>query len=414
MAFTSDLHFVPELPESPVPCFRVLDHEGGLVEGAEEPELSQSEAERMYEAMVELQAMDSVFYEAQRQGRFSFYMTTAGEEAVNIASAAAIHAHDHVFAQAEAEAGAQRQERFSFYMTTAGEEAVNIASAAAIHPHDHVFAQYREPGVLLWRGFSLADFANQCMGNQLDAGKGRQMPVHYGTQIPHAVGAAYGLKMEGEGCCSVAYFGEGAASEGDFHAALNFAAVLEAPVLFICRNNGWAISTPAKEQYRGDGIAGRGAAYGVSSVRVDGNDVLAVLRVVKEARARVVETGKPILVEAMTYRTGHHSTSDDSSRYRGAGEMAHWRTQRDPVARFRRWLERRGWWDEEREKAARDTARDEVIAALEAAEKLPKPPLSDLVSDVYDVIPLHLQEQERAVRAAVMGNPQAYPGDVPL
>ncbi|CAI5995810.1 unnamed protein product [Closterium sp. NIES-64] len=386
MAFTSDLHFVPELPESPVPCFRVLDHEGGLVEGAEEPELSQSEAERMYEAMVELQAMDSVFYEAQRQGRFSFYMTTAGEEAVN------------------------------------------IASAAAIHAHDHVFAQYREPGVLLWRGFSLADFANQCMGNQLDAGKGRQMPVHYGsaelrfhtissplaTQIPHAVGAAYGLKMEGEGCCSVAYFGEGAASEGDFHAALNFAAVLEAPVLFICRNNGWAISTPAKEQYRGDGIAGRGAAYGVSSVRVDGNDVLAVLRVVKEARARVVETGKPILVEAMTYRTGHHSTSDDSSRYRGAGEMAHWRTQRDPVTRFRRWLERRGWWDEEREKAARDTARDEVIAALEAAEKLPKPPLSDLVSDVYDVIPLHLQEQERAVRAAVMGNPQAYPGDVPL
>lgn len=203
-------------------------------------------------------------------------------------------------------------------------------------------------------------------------------------------------------------------TQGDFHAAVNFAAVLEAPVLFICRNNGWAISTPSKEQYRGDGIAGRGQAYGVRSVRVDGNDVLAVYAAVKEARQQVVSESRPVILEALTYRTGHHSTSDDSSRYRGAAELAHWKMERDPTKRFEKWLLSKGWWDPQEEEALRESTRKQVIAALEDAEKLKKPVLSDLFSDVYDVLPRNLLEQREKILAAAKRSPASYPPDVPL
>ncbi|KAL5062840.1 hypothetical protein RYX36_024577, partial [Vicia faba] len=185
-------------------------------------EVSKELAVRMHSEMVTLQTMDSIFYELQRQGRISFYLTTSGEEAVN------------------------------------------IASAAALSSHDVILPQYREPGVLLWRGFTLQQFAHQCFGNTNDLGKARQMPIHYGsnkhnyftvsspiaTQLPQAVGAAYSLKMDGKSACAVTFCGDGSTSEGDFHAALNFAVVMEAPVVFICRNNGWAISTPVEEQFR--------------------------------------------------------------------------------------------------------------------------------------------------------------------
>src|SRR5262249_18292371 len=155
--------------------------------------------------------------------------------------------------------------------------ATHIGSASALHSDDMVYAQYREAGVLMWRGFTLDDFAHQCFSTTHDAGKGRQMPVHYGsrklnfqtissplcTQLPQAAGAAYALKREGSRNCVICYFGEGAASEGDFHVALNMAATLGCPVIFFCRNNGYAISTPSREQYRGDGIAARGIAYGI-------------------------------------------------------------------------------------------------------------------------------------------------------
>jgi len=151
-----------------------------------------------------------------------------------------------------------------------------VGSAAALSNEDMVFAQYREHGVLLWRGFSIQEAVDQCFSNIGDKGKGRQMPIHYGsrrlnfqtissplgTQIPQAAGAAYAFKMQRKDAVAVCYFGEGAASEGDFHAAFNFSATLDVPVLFFCRNNGYAISTPSSEQYRGDGIASRATGYG--------------------------------------------------------------------------------------------------------------------------------------------------------
>jgi len=229
----------------------------------------------------------------------------------------------------------QRQGRISFYMTNHGEEATHFGSASAISDSDIVYAQYREAGVIMWRGMSLDMMFNQITSNHEDLGKGRQMPVHYGsnklnfhtissplaTQIPQAVGAAYHLKLQGKDAISIVYFGEGAASEGDFHPSMNFAATLGCPIIFFCRNNRWAISTPSKEQYRGDGIAGRGIAYGMHTMRIDGNDFFAVYNATKEARRIAVTYKAPVLIEAMTFRVGHHSTSDDSTTYRSGSDV---------------------------------------------------------------------------------------------
>jgi 2-oxoisovalerate dehydrogenase E1 component alpha subunit len=193
----------------------------------------------MYTSMLTLNVMDLILYDAQRQGRISFYMTSYGEEATHMGSAAVLTTDDVIYGFA----------LFRF--------CTNLKHR-----------QYREAGVLLYLGFPLSQFMHQCYSNKQDLGKGRQMPVHYGskelnfqtissplgTQIPHAAGSAYALKRSGKDACVVCFFGEGAASEGDFHAGFNIASTTESPVIFFCRNNGYAISTPAKEQYRGDGI----------------------------------------------------------------------------------------------------------------------------------------------------------------
>ena len=308
---------------------------------------------------------------------------------------------------------AQRQGRISFYMTNYGEEATHIGSAAALRDDDEIFGQYREAGVLMWRGFTIQEFAHQLFSNTHDLGKGRQMPVHYGsrrlhfqtissplcTQLPQAVGAAYAFKQEGTGRCAITYFGEGAASEGDFHAAMNMSTTLECPIIFFCRNNGYAISTPTKEQYRGDGIAGRGAGYGMATIRVDGNDLLAVYDATVLAREYAVTKNRPVLIEAMTYRGGHHSTSDDSTRYRKSEEIAYWMEHENPVTRFRLLLEKRGLWDSAKETSVRTEARKEVLQAMSTGERQPKPSASQLFTDVYDNIPDHLLQQQKELQA---------------
>ncbi|EOX92579.1 hypothetical protein QUC31_003715 [Theobroma cacao] len=383
--FSPDMRFLSESPSAHTYCFRVLDDNGQLIKQSNYIQVSEEIAVKMYSDMVTLQTMDTIFYEAQRQGRISFYVTTIGEEAIN------------------------------------------IASAAALTSDDFVFPQYREPGVLIWRGFTLQEFANQCFGNRADYGKGRQMPIHYGsnkhkyftvsstiaTQIPHAVGAAYSLKMDKKDACVVTYFGDGGTSEGDFHAALNFAAVTEAPVIFICRNNGWAISTPTSDQFRSDGIAVRGQAYGVQSIRVDGNDALAMYSAVHTARKMAVNEHRPILIEAVTYRVGHHSTSDDSTKYRPAEEIEWWRMARDPVTRFRKWVESNGWWSSEAETQLRSSIRNQLLHAIQMAEKVEKPPVEELFTDVYDDLPSNLREQEKLLRETISRHPQDFPADVP-
>ncbi|KAJ3346346.1 hypothetical protein HDU83_003156 [Entophlyctis luteolus] len=373
------MSFVSEYPT--IPTYRVLGTDGVPVQDAEVPnELSKDVCLRIYRTMLSLNQMDMILYEAQRQGRISFYMTNYGEEATH------------------------------------------LGSAAALTNDDVIFGQYREAGVFLYRGFSIQQCMHQCYGNERDLGKGRQMPVHYGsralniqtissplgTQLPQAAGAAYALKREQKDACVICFFGEGAASEGDFHAALNMAATTESPVIFFCRNNGYAISTPAREQYRGDGIASRGHGYGIHTIRVDGNDVLAVYNAVKEARRIAIDEHKPVLIEALTYRVGHHSTSDDSSAYRSKKEVSEWIAQDAPIARFRKYLEWNKWWSEEQEQSYRKEARAEVLEAFANAEKLKKPAISNLFTDVYDEIPWNIAEQKEKLAALMKKYPSHF------
>lgn len=304
---------------------------------------------------------------------------------------------------------AQRQGRISFYMTCHGEEAIHIGAASALELRDTVLAQYREAGILMWRGFTLNQFTDQCFSNEKDLGKGRQMPVHYGsralnyqtissplgTQIPQAVGAAYRLKLDGKDAVAACFFGDGCASTIDFHSGLNFAATLHAPVIFFCRNNGYAISTPVNEQYAGDGIVSRAPGYGVAGIRIDGNDVFAVHEAMREAREYALKHNAPVLIEAMTYRQGHHSTSDDSLRYRSAKEVHSFADHGDPIGRLRKFLERHGYLTEQDFAEIENREKHAVIDAMREAERKPKPGLQELFTDVYHEMPKSLQEQER-------------------
>ncbi|EGG11462.1 uncharacterized protein MELLADRAFT_46840 [Melampsora larici-populina 98AG31] len=315
----------------------------------------------------------------------------------------------------------QRQGRVSFYMTSYGEEASVVGSSAAWNQDDVVFAQYREQGVLLWRGCSLDYLMAQCFSTHSDqSSKGRQMPVHYsskahnfysissplGTQIPQSSGAAYSLKRDinlkkiknddNQKRCVVCYIGEGAASEGDFHAGVNMASVLGGPIVFFIRNNGFAISTPSNQQFKGDGIASRAIGYGIKAIRVDGNDPIAVYLACKEARRLAIQgEGEPILVEAMTYRVGHHSTSDDSSAYRNRSEVDEWRKKDNPVDRMRRFLEHQTWWNSTKEKDLIDSWKSKISKSTKLAEKAFKPEISQMWTDVfYETDQLHLIQQK--------------------
>lgn len=363
-----------------IPTFQLLQQNGSLFPGAEAPQLDQEKARRIYRAMLGTRVLDERMLAAQRQGRLSFYMQCTGEEAAV------------------------------------------VGATAALGDSDMIMAQYREQGALIYRGFSYDEFMNQLFGNELDYGKGRQMPVHYGsrklhymtissplaTQIPQAAGYAYGQKLAGEGHCTITFFGEGAASEGDFHAALNMASVHRVPVIFFCRNNGYAISTPASEQFAADGIAPRAFGYRMHAIRVDGNDVLAVYRATQEARRIAVEHNQPVLIEAMTYRLAAHSSSDDPAGYRSRKEEEAWR-EKDPILRMRLWLNELGWWSEEEEKELQEQLRREVLETMKRAEKRPPPPLDSLVSDVYAEVTPALQRQLDTLKTHLRKYPDAYP-----
>ena len=260
------------------------------------------------------------------------------------------------------------------------------------------------------------------------------------TQLPHAVGAAYHMKLLSssstlcnttkmsrgdDGCgCAVVYFGEGAASEGYFHAACNFAATLRAPVVFFCRNNGYAISTPVTSQYSNDadGIIGRAApGYGIPGIRVDGNDVFAVHAAMLAAKELALRENTPVMIEAMTYRMSHHSTSDDSSRYRDASEVVRWKEEFDPIVRLRNFMVRQGYVDGDdgdstftvgKEFTARIGEEEHmaVMDAMKKAEQKKKPSLNTMFEDVYGVKldHMHLIRQEENMRAHLKKYPEYY------
>jgi 2-oxoisovalerate dehydrogenase E1 component alpha subunit len=314
----------------------------------------------------------------------------------------------------------QRQGRIGFYIGSIGEEATILGSAAGMQPQDWLFPSYREHGGALLRGMPLSTFVCDLLGNAGDAMLGHQMPCHeawrpgcfasisspIATQVPQAVGAALAARIRGDDMVSLAWFGEGATSANDFHSGLNLAGVRKVPCVFVCRNNGWAISVPREVQTGSETIAQKALAYGMAGVRVDGNDLLAVHAVTRRARERAAAGLGPTLVECVTYRMEGHSTSDDPRAYRPAELVEPWR-RKDPILRLRAHVLQRGLLDEQAEARLRDDVKEKVLAAIREAERHPpKPPLETMFEGVYAEPLWQQREQLEELRAAAADDPR--------
>lgn len=304
----------------------------------------------------------------------------------------------------------QRQGRIGFYVGSMGEEAAIISSAFALREQDWIFPCYREVGAALVRGFSITEVANHLFANAEDSVKGRQMPCHYAsrqlrfcsvsspvsTQIPHATGLGLAARIRGKKDVALVYFGDGATSAGDFHAGLNLAGVFRTPTVFFCRNNQWAISLPLEQQTATKTLAIKAEGYGFEGVRVDGNDIFAVYTATRAAAEKARCGEGPTLIEALTYRLGAHSTSDDPRGYREEQEVEAWK-QKDPLVRFRAYLLAGGHWSDREDIRLKEEFSEEIQSAVKKAEKIAPPPPETLFEDVFDTVPWHLQEQRSAI-----------------
>jgi pyruvate dehydrogenase E1 component alpha subunit len=333
--------------------FRILGEDGRADEAAI-PKLSSDELVRVYEGMLRSRLLDEQLLPLQRQGRISHYFEARGQEAGPIAGA-------HV-----------------------------------LEKSDYFVQGLREAAAAIYRGLPLGRYIAQILGSARDLARGRQMPCHVSSaairhvstsscvasQIPQATGLAMAAKIRRENTVALCFFGDGATSEDDFHAGLNFAGVFKAPVVFVCQNNQWAISTPTAAQTQSETLAVKGLAYAVPSLRVDGNDVLAMLVAIGDAVAKARAGGGPTFIEAVTYRLGAHSSADDPAHYRDDRELAAWQG-RDPLQRFGQWLGARGVLSVEAQSAAKARISESIRAAIAAEEAAAPPPKSSLFDDVY-------------------------------
>ncbi|MFC7443004.1 pyruvate dehydrogenase (acetyl-transferring) E1 component subunit alpha [Laceyella putida] len=282
----------------------------------------------------------------------------------------------------------QRQGRIGTYAPLEGQEAAQVGSALALSREDWIFPSYREHGVQMIAGMPLSQIFLYWMGRVegCKAPEGvRCMPpyVPIATQIPHAVGAAWAAKLKGEDSVAVAYFGDGATSEGDFHEGCNFAGVFGAPVIFFCQNNGYAISVPFSRQSATKTVAEKAAAYGFDGIRVDGNDILAVHDVMRQAVAKARAGKGPTLIEAVTYRKGSHTTADDAKRYRPETEVREWVQQKDPLVRYVQLLKAEGLLSDADEQAWEAECKERIDLAIREAESASPPPATHLFEHVY-------------------------------
>lgn len=349
----------------PIRFIQVVD-ETGRVNDASEPKVSREQVFRLYQTLIRLKTLEARMMNLQRAGRIGFYGGSVGQEAVA------------------------------------------TGSAFALDRGDWIFPQYREAGAALVRGMSMETLLYQFMSTARDIGKGRQMPVHYGdrtinyvtisscvgSQIPLAVGAAWAAKLRGEPSVIIVYFGDGATSTQDFHAGMNFAGVFKAPCVFWCNNNQFAISLPREKQTAAKTLAQKAEAYGMEGLQCDGQDILACYAASKYAVDKARAGGGPTMVEAVTYRLGPHSSSDDPARYRPQEEAEFWK-KRDALDRLRMYLKAKGWFSPDEEERARKTAEEEVSRAIEAAERAGPPSWETLLEDVYADIPPHMEFQRQ-------------------
>jgi len=300
----------------------------------------------------------------------------------------------------------QRQGRIGFFIESTGQEACQIGSALPLTQGDWVYGGYRDPGICLVRGVPLKALVDQLMSNADDPNKGRQMGVHWGykewnivslsspvaCRLSQAVGTAYAAKIKKDNIVCLTSFGDGATSQGEFHSAMNFAGVFKVPVIFFCENNQYAISLPVRRQTASENIAVKADAYGFEGVLVDGNDVLAVYKATKAAVDKARSGGGATLIEAVTYRIGGHSSSDDPSKYRTPEELELWRS-RDPIKRFRVYLMKKGQLTPQEDRKVQDEVDSELVSIIKASEKVPHPARLSMFTDVYAEMPWHLREE---------------------
>ncbi|MFA8438163.1 pyruvate dehydrogenase (acetyl-transferring) E1 component subunit alpha [Pueribacillus sp. YX66] len=349
---------------------QLLTEDGTVKETAELPNLTDEQLVDMYEWMVKMRLFDEKMLRMQRQGRIGTYAPFSGQEAAQ------------------------------------------IGSAYALRKHDWIFPSYREMAACMVHGYPMKQ-AILYMKGHLQGGHTPEglniFPVQIiiAGQTLHAAGCAMAAKLKGEDDISVSYFGDGATSQGDFHEALNIAAVNKAPVIFFCQNNHWAISVPLHLQTASQTIAQKAVAYGMKGVQVDGNDILAVYNVMQEAVKRARNGEGPMLIEAVTYRQGPHTTADDPTKYRDVKEVKDWVENNDPLRRFHTFLQEKGLMTEVKLEQLRERFNEEIEQAVEEAEAF-KPSTTDEAFDyVYDKPHKLLIEQKQEVQrmlAAKGGN----------
>jgi pyruvate dehydrogenase E1 component alpha subunit len=296
----------------------------------------------------------------------------------------------------------QRQGRIGTYAPVSGQEAAQVGAVSALRPDEWLFPTYRDYAAMYCHGMPLSRLVEFPMGHPQGGIAPPDVPIYaisisIASHLPHAVGAAWASRLKDESKGFLVTHGDGATSEGDFHEAMNFAGVFQAPIVFLCQNNGWAISVPRHRQTASRTIAQKADAYGMPGLMVDGNDVLAVYKVVAEALERARGGDGATLIEAVTYRLGPHTTADDPTRYRSKEELERMESL-DPLVRMRAYLAARGLWNDEAESRLMDEAREEVARAVSEAEAVSMPAPDFFFDKVYEQPTPDLERQRRAFR----------------
>ncbi len=337
-----------------IPYLQVLDELGNCDEKLKPKELTDEKLVEIYRLMVTGRKLDEKMFSLQRQGRLGTIAQGRGHEAAQIGAVGALDKDDWAVPY------------FRHW----------LVHHAMGHPMEMIL-QYNAGDE---RGMKIPDGVNLL-----------PICVPVATQIPHATGLAWGLKMKGKKSAVLCFLGDGATSEGDFHEGLNFAGVFRCPIVFVCENNQYAISVPREKQSASATLAQKAIAYGFDGIQVDGNDVMAMFKAVKEALAKARE-GKPTLIEAVTYRLADHTTADDATRYRTQQELDGWK-KKDPVDRVRLYLAKRGAWSKSDEEQLLKETEKKVEEAVARAEKIPPPDPKDMFAFMYAEMTPELKEQ---------------------
>lgn len=336
--------------------FQILDEEGKVVNKAAMPELTDEQLQELMKRMVYTRILDQRSISLNRQGRLGFYAPTAGQEASQ------------------------------------------IASQFALEKEDWILPGYRDVPQIVWHGLPLYQAflfsRGHFQGNQAPEGVNVLSPqIIIGAQYIQAAGVALGIKKRGQKAVAITYTGDGGTSQGDFYEGINFAGAFKAPAIFVIQNNQFAISTPVSVQSAAETLAQKAVAAGIPGIQVDGMDPLAVYAAVKDARERAINGEGPTLIETVCYRYGPHTMAgDDPTRYRTSELDDEWE-KKDPLVRFRKFLEGKGIWNEEMENEVIEQAKEEIKEAIKKADEAPKQKVTDLISIMAEELPYNLKEQ---------------------